>query len=165
MLFTLSICHHGRQYTAVRCLSRIRQLRIDLSRELHCRIPQLHHGSLGNYNHRSSSSSSNHLPELPPLHNGCKNLGFTLLQDLLQSYIPAVEKWFRTVIAQLSCVDDSNSLSDFFYEPVEVVVANNFKSWMLVWDKKSSHHPIFSPATLHAIEELDSEDEEKEDNA
>lgn len=147
MLFELSVCHNGRTYTVVRSLARIRKLRSDLIRELGCRLPEFRSRMGPGCCYRA------HLPELPTFPDHCKCLGFVLIQEVLLSYTPSLQEWFRKVMDKFPYADDSLSLTDFFYEPSDQTkcIINLEKRWR--------HHSL--PAKLSAIEE--SEDEDSED--
>jgi hypothetical protein len=143
MTFELSICLEGRQYTAFRSLSRIRQLQRNLVKEVEC---------MGS--DPCSSGDWHDVPEVPRLQDECKSLGFKLLQEVLRCYSPALEGWFHKILAYFPTPEHSPSLSDFFYEPQP----NLFWENVLLRVRKST------PAKLDSIEESeDDEEEEKEE--
>ena len=132
MQFELSICHNGRQYKAVRSLARIRLLRADLAKQAQ-------------------------IPELPPLDDDCKTLGFILLQELIKSYSPTLEEWFFRILDQFPFLAESSSLTDFLYEPLDL--PKN-----LYCDVRLRLNSSL-PAKLYAIEESDTEDEEPDEDS
>jgi len=91
--FELSISFNGRKYTALRSLPSFEELRKDLLEEVDADIPEL----------CFDESVQGH--------------SFSFLQGILQSYIPAVERWLREVTQRVSPTV-SPSLRSFLWEPV-----------------------------------------------
>lgn len=144
MEFELSIRCDGRQYSATRSLARIRQLEVDLRKEVQNQVTD----SLPRH-----KAYHMEVPDLPLLQKECSNLGFTLLQDVLESYAPALEDWFVSVLVAVPKLEHSHSLADFFYEPQ--LSLYSFEHVL------SSSRRKAAPARLDSIDESEADEEEK----
>ena len=149
MEFVLNVEHEGRRYTAIRSLARIRALHRGLVKEAEI----INSGSCPLMGHQTFSVR---VPALPKMQDECGSLGFTLLQDVLRSYSPSLNKWFQEVLAEFPSLQRSPSLSDFFYEPASPQT-NTLESLLPVCPRKKSL------SRLDSITESDVEDEEKEE--
>ena len=142
MEFELEVYQDGRCYAATRSLARIRKLRAGLVKEA-----ELMNNGL------CPRSYQVKIPQVPRLQEECSSLGFTLLQDVLRCYSPALEKWFQDVLKEFPTPQLSPSLSDFLYEP----------TFQTNWENVLFRPRKAAPSRLDSIEESDSEDEEKQE--
>jgi hypothetical protein len=134
MQFELSISFNGRKYTAMRTLPSILQLRRDLMEEVENRQrifqsagfePPRHPARLySDYDDDDKSCQEQNvcIPELPRLAEDCPwtaqaSRGFSMLQGVLSSYAPTLERWLRNV-TELVPPNDSPSWANFLWEPV-----------------------------------------------
>lgn len=115
MQFELDVNYNGRRYAVVRSLNRLRLLREELVDELDhdCDSRQAACDSYGRKDVHCS------LPELPSLQeNGSySNQSFSMLQALLLSYTPVLERWLQMVFHQVS-ITDSPTVTHFLLEPI-----------------------------------------------
>jgi hypothetical protein len=115
MLFELDVSYQGRQFTMVRSLHRIRQLRDELMDVVHAS------DYCGDVSDtcccRSRECCS--IPNLPSLQESgsCSVQNFSLLQALLRSYAPALELWLHKVV-RLWSTKNGPTLTNFLLEPV-----------------------------------------------
>jgi hypothetical protein len=136
MQFELSISFNGRKYTAMRTLPSLLQLRRDLMEEVENRQrifqsagfePPLHPARLyADYDDEDKRCQDQDvcIPELPRLAEDCPwtaqaSRGFSMLQGVLSSYAPTLERWLRNV-TKLVPPNDSPSWANFLWEPVSV---------------------------------------------
>lgn len=163
--FELSISLNGRKYNATRTLHCIVQLRDDLIREINCKRRWLQTQRAGENAFQLGRTVSNvtadaedealniQIPEIPPISGdetsspGFVGRGFTFLHAMVTSYVPAMERWLRNVMAIVP--EDSECLTNFLWEPL----ANELPLDFTPMDFSSKS--CTSLATLGSIKELD----------
>lgn len=156
--FDLSISFNGRKYTATRTLPRLMKLRDDLRGEVQRRQNRWVNRRSGGFKKTSTADEEPDvtIPDIPfgPKSEETTVLqwgngrGFTMLQAMLQTYCPAIERWLLNV-ANLVPPDSSPCLTDFLWEPL----GNNIECQKLL---KNGIRPV---QTLGAIYEDESDDE------
>lgn len=119
----LSVTWSGRSFVCQRNLARILQLYFDLKEERRDQI----HSQGRDLSLESTMSSSNFkcLPSLPRLDEhdtlskaGVVGRGFSLLQELLRSYVSVLEGWLQTAVAVVN-PDESFVWKEFFLVETE----------------------------------------------
>jgi len=145
-MFDMEICWNGRQYTVVRSLHRLRQLREELIAELEML--------------QVSKNTAAAVPELPSLpENGGSNQSFTLLQGLLRSHVPAMEAWLQKVFWLVPNVNDCATLTNFILEPI-----CSLHSPVELLTLSESLPSLLRRSSLTSIEESYEDDDEFDDD-
>jgi hypothetical protein len=140
MQFELQVLFQGRQYTVVRSLCRIRQLREELLDEL-----------------KNGCSSS--IPELPALRqDGARS--FSLLQAILRSYVPTLEDWFRTLVKHVVPSGESPTLAHFLLEPLCLLYKSTDHEALIPPANDSFQRRTSSLESIEELLEEPNEDEE-----
>ena len=124
--FELSISFNGRKYTALRSLPSFEALRRDLLEEVNEDIPELR------------------------FEESVQGYSFSFLQNIVQSYVPTVERWLREVTKRVSPTA-SPSLRSFLWEPVSTPVY--------------LHRDSSCSSQLDRIEETEKDESDEEDSS
>jgi hypothetical protein len=124
--FELSISFNGRKYTATRTMQCIVQLRDDLISEMNNRRRWLQtRASEGPFGTSDVDDVHVQIPEIPPMTGndngpavsyGFVGRGFSMLHAMVTSYVPAMERWLRNIMAVVP--QDSECLMNFLWEPL-----------------------------------------------